>query len=169
MPQTLPDAVFATLVKALPSDRPISRDDLSRYDLPGPVVHFLEHALSRRIELETARITELGADWVDHDKAEIEGARGRYLELLSLHAHYPASEWERALRQAVQLVCAYLVRPVPTLIHFVFGDRTAGLNADDVERRVAYFTGYSHLRTAVTAYLERMSGKLVERYPLAQA
>ncbi|MFT4604293.1 MAG: hypothetical protein ACI9W4_001023 [Rhodothermales bacterium] len=169
MPRTLPDAVYSSLLEALPSNQPVSRDDLRRYDIPQPVAHFLEHALSRRLELETARIQDLAADWVDHDRSEVVKARADYTDLLSRHAHYPESEWPRALRQAVQLVCAYLVRPVPTTIHFVFGERTVGLSPEDVQRRVAYFSGYSHLRTAVSAVIERQTGDLIERHALSEA
>lgn len=169
MPSTLPDAVYSTLLEALPSDRAVSRDDLRRHGLPRSVAHFLEHALDRRLELETARILELAPGWVDHGQPEVSRARQTYLQVLARHAHYPSSEWPRALRQAVQLVVAYLIRPVPTLIHFVFGDKRGELPADDVLRRVSYFTGYSHLRTAVGAFVDLADGQPVSRRGLAEA
>ncbi|MFT5515330.1 MAG: hypothetical protein ACI80V_001454 [Rhodothermales bacterium] len=169
MPTSLPDAVYTTLLGALPSESPVSRGDLRRYDVPESVVHFLEHALDRRLELETARIMDLATGWVDHDREEVALARAAYVRLLARYAHYPASEWPRALRQAVQLVAAFLVRPVPTLIHFVFGEQRAELPPEDVERRIAYFIGYSHLRTAVTAFIERLGDEQVSRRGLTEA
>lgn len=163
---TFSDALYDRLIAAFPATGPVDRARLGQ-GMPVPIFHFLEQTIERRIELEGEKVREVAAGWADHDLEELRLGREAYLRLVARHAHFPAEEWPRALRQASLLVTSHLVRPVPTLVHFIFGDDDSELPAPDVERRVGYFVAYSYLKTAVDAYLERHGQTLVRRRHLS--
>jgi hypothetical protein len=163
------DAIYTELLSRLPGGQAVPRERLRGPDMPQVIAHFLEHALDRRLELEAHRTGDIAADWVDHGDEQVQLARAAYVRVLQRHAHFPAGDWPRALRQAVQLVCAYLVRPVPTLTHFVFGEQETSLPGADVSRRAGYFLPFGHLQSAVEAYVERRPTASIERRSLSEA
>jgi len=124
--------------------------------MPPLIAHFLSRSLEHRFMLETEPLRTFQSDWMNTGRPEVHQAMENYLEVLNAHLYIPTKEWARLLQQAVRHVTAYLVRPVDTLIDFVFCDEAENiLPLYLVHRRMAYFAAYPYLYAAVQAYTER--------------
>lgn len=155
------DALFEQISREVPGSGPVDRARLER--LPVPIAHFLDRALDRRVERACEPLSGVADGWVDPRQEEVRLAREAYVRVLARHARFPAAEWPEALRQAGFQVVSHLVRPVQTLVQFLFGDETDELPAAEVERRAEWFLAYSYLRTALSAYVEKHGSARLSR------
>lgn len=123
--------------------------------MPPPVAHFLQHWLRHRLGQETARLELPASDWFDYDHEAVQHARKALGEALIEHGHFPATGWERFLREAVEQVTAYLVRPATTLASFVFQEDKQTVAVQIIDWRLGYFKGYGYFHKAMRLYIEQ--------------
>jgi hypothetical protein len=182
MPSPLAETLAERLLSHFPPDRAYDRVALeaaaseeSAPALPRTVRHFIERMMVRRIDIERDHLRVLRQPWLDHEHPDVRHAEERLLAAVRQHVRIPAEAWERVLRHACERVAAYLVRPVPALEDFVFGegfdegapqqqsapqqqgdaDPSDAVPADVVQRRLGYFAAYAYLRKATSAYVEQ--------------
>ncbi len=155
MPSALADALFDQLLASFPPERAYAPAAFEREPMPPPVAHFLTRLLQRRIEHEAEHLAWPRSPWLDHEHADVRRAQQALAEALARHGQYPPEAWTPALRQAVDEVTAYLVRPVSTLAAFVFQDGEAAVPSEVVERRLGYFAGYGYLHESVRMYFQQ--------------
>ena len=154
MARSIVDELFDRLIAAFPAHRAYDSDALAADPMPAPVAHFLQQLLQHRTTHELRDAGALVTAWVDHRHPEVQRARQAYRDALVDHAQIPASEWEGALRRALQRVTAYLIHPTSTLAHFVYGDDAEALSIHDVQARMNFFSAYRYLHAAVERQLE---------------
>ena len=152
---TFSDALYDHLVPVFGEGDAVNRTRFAQGALPVPIAHFLEQSLDNRIERETAGLAAIATGWVDPGQDELRIGREAYVRLLARHAHFPPEDWTRELRQATIVVSSHLVRPVSTIVHFVFSSDHDELPAADAARRLEYFVAYSYLKTALSAWIQR--------------
>ena len=152
MPSTLADPLYERLLDAFPARRAYTRADWPEDGMPGPVRHFLEQLLQHHSRREARRLRRARTEWVDYDHPEVEEAVRAFFDAVEAHTQIPADAWPDALQQATRHTTAYLVRPVPTLTRFVYGEQAEPLALDAVDRRMRFFGPYAYLRKAVQAY-----------------
>lgn len=150
------------LLQAFPADRGYSRVDFSREPMPQPVAHFLAQTLQSRLDIELERHRSIRSDWFDYDHPDVQHAQLTFGAMLGQHARIPKQEWARMLGEAVFTTLSYLVRPVPTLVDFLFDDEET-VPIRDVYRGLAFFGPYPYLREVATSYLRQKSMQEVER------
>jgi len=157
MPSTLADPLYERLLDAFPARRAYTRADWPEDGMPAPVRHFLEQFLKHHSRREARRLRRARTDWVDYDHPEVEQAVRAFFDAVEAHTRIPPDAWADALRQATRHTTAYLVRPVPTLTRFVYGEQAEPLALNDVDRRMRFFGPYDYLRKAVQAYARERS------------
>ena len=157
MPRALIDPLYDTLREAYPSDRAYDADDWTDGPMPDALRHFLHHVLNHRRHVEVRRLREARSTWVAYDDEAVRAAAETFEATVQDHVRVPADEWEAILRQATRVVTTYLVRPVPTLMTFVFNDRDTPLPLDRVRWRMQFFGPYAYLHDAVETYAEHQS------------
>jgi len=155
MPTHLADPLYDRLLGAFPPNRAYSETDWADDAIPAPVQHFLKHLLRHRGRREARRLRRASTDWVNYDHPEMETAVRAFFEAAEAHAQVPADAWEETLQHAVSETTAYLVRPVPTLVDFVFERPDDSLSIDRIQWRMKFFRPYPYLREAVRAYGEK--------------
>lgn len=163
------DAVFDHLMTTVPAGAPVARQRLSQPDVPRPIGHFLDLSLQRRVALQVTDLDRIAVGWVDHRTAEVAAGREAFVKVLVENAQFPVDEWPLALRQAVERVVSHLVRPVPTLVHFLFGEESGPVERDDLLRRSRYFVAHAYLGTTAEALLSRTGTGPVNRRDLSEA
>jgi len=163
------DAVYEAILATVPAGAPVSRHRLKQTDIPRPVGHFLELTLERRLALQVTDLDRVAEGWVDHRASEVCEARDAFFRVLAENAQFPEEEWPRALRQGVERVVAFLVRPVPTMVHFLFGDESGPVLRDDLLRRTRYFIAHAYLGTTAEALLSRTGSAPVERREFSES
>lgn len=163
------DAVHEAVTATVPAGAPVSRQRLVQPDIPRPIGHFLEQTLERRIVLQITGLDDIAPEWVDHRSAEVAAGREAFARVLTENAQFPVEEWPRALRQAVERVVTHLVRPVPTFVHFLFGEDGGPVSRQDLLRRTGYFVAHAYLRTTAEALIERTGSGPIERRELSEA
>ena len=168
MPRAFSDRLFQHLFEAFPPTRDYARADFDRAPMPSLMAHFLTQTLQRRFDLEVEQLRAVRSNWFDYDHPEVREAHKALIVALLQHAQIPREEWERTLRQAVEHVTAYLIRPAQTLVEFVFNVEEGPLPAHVVYRRIGYFAAYPYFRTAVEAYFERKGKAEITRARFAE-
>ncbi|WP_456425421.1 hypothetical protein [Rhodocaloribacter sp.] len=168
MPRAFSDRLFLHLFEAFPPTRDYARADFDRAPMPSLMAHFLTQTLQRRFDLEVEQLRAVRSNWFDYDHPEVREAHKVLIVALLQHAQIPREEWERTLRQAVERVTAYLIRPSQTLVDFVFNVEEGPLPAHVVYRRIGYFAAYPYLRAAVEAYFERKGKPEITRARFAE-
>jgi len=163
MSLAIADTLFQHLIAAFPPDRPYTRADFEREPMPALMAYFLAQTLQRRFDLEVEQLRAVRSNWFDYDHPEVQETHKVLIVALLQHARIPREEWTRTLEQTVQRVMAYLVRPVPTLVGFIFNEASEPLPAHVIYRRLGYFAAYPYLRTAVEAYFERKDETEIDR------
>jgi hypothetical protein len=155
MPRSLSDPLVERLLRSFPADRAYTRTDWANDEMPAPVAHFLNQLLDHHSRREARRLRRARTDWVDYDHPEMEQAVRTFFEAVEAHTQVPADEWEDTLQQAARHATAHLVRPVPVLGSFVFGDRDNALPLSEVLWRMDFFGPYEYLREAVQAFARK--------------
>jgi len=155
MPRSLADSLFERLQRSFPADQAYARADWADASMPAPVAHFLDQLLTHHSRREARRLRRARTDWVNYDHPEVEQAVRTFFEAVEAHTQVPAAEWEKTLRQATYHSTAYLVRPIPVLSEFVFGDRDEALPLSEVFWRMDFFGPYDYLRDAVHAFAQK--------------
>ena len=122
--------------------------------MPDPIAHYLDRLLQRRLEYELNRMEDVHTEWVDHEHDAVKQAQRQLRETFKSHGRIPQSEWDNALRGAVQRVMAYLIQPTKSLSNFVFGDHDDTLPVHTVKQRMRFFAPYPYLRDAVDTLVE---------------
>lgn len=163
------DAVFDHLMATVPAGAPVSGQRLAQPEIPRPIGHFLGLTLERRLRLKASDINGIAAGWVDYHSSEVTAGVEAFLDVLVANAQFPEDEWPRALRQAVERVVDHMVRPVATLVHFLFADETGPVRREDLLRRARYFIAHPYLGTTAEALLARTGSAPVERRELSEA
>jgi hypothetical protein len=155
MPRSLADPLFERLLRSFPADRAYARADWADSPMPAPVAHFLDQLLTHHSRREARRLRRARTDWVDYGHPEVEQAVRTFFEAVEAHTQVPADAWKKTLRQATYHSTAYLVRPIPVLSEFVFGDRSEPLSRSEVLWRMDFFGPYDYLREAVRAFAQK--------------
>jgi hypothetical protein len=155
MSRSLSDPLVERLLRSFPADRAYTRTDWADDAMPDPVAHFLNHLLDHHSRREARRLRRARTDWVDYDHPEVEQAVRTFFEAVEAHTQVPADEWEDTLHQATHHATAHLVRPVPELGSFVFGDREKALRLSEILWRMDFFGPYEYLRKAVRAFAKK--------------
>jgi hypothetical protein len=157
MPRALAPPLYDRLREAYPADRAYRADDWNDGPMPDAVRHFLAQVLAHRARVERHRLRQARSEWVAYDHADVERAVHDLERAMQAHAQIPADAWEGVLQQAANAVTAYLVRPVPTLVSFIFDDEDATLPIERVQWRMQFFGPYAYLHEALDTYAERRS------------
>ena len=162
MPHTLADALFDHLIEVFPPDQAYGLSAFEREEMPRPVAHFLNIALQHGLGVEADAFLEVRSSWFDYEHPDVQEAFDLFIGVLGDHALVPASAWSETLAQAVAEVTDYLVRPVETLVGFIFGQKEA-LPAYTVFSRFEYFAPYSYLHDVASAYAEEKKLSEIDR------
>jgi hypothetical protein len=157
MPRALIDPLYDRLRQAYPADHAYDAEDWAAGPMPTALRHFLDQVLNHRRQVEVRRLRNARSAWVDYDAADVQTAAEAFEDAVQAHVRVPADEWDAILRQAARVVTTYLVRPVPTLITFVFDDEDRALSLDRVRWRMQFLGPYTHLHDAVDTYAEQQS------------
>ncbi|MFP4228071.1 MAG: hypothetical protein ACLFTE_04495 [Salinivenus sp.] len=163
MSSRLADPLYHRLRRAFPPGASYARSDWDDEAMPAVVQQFLEHRLRQHSRREVRRLRRARTDWVDYDHPEMEAAVRTFFDAVATHTRVPANEWDDTLRHAVDYVTAYLVRPVPVLVEFVFGDQEGPVALDAVRQRMQFFRPYAYLREAVRAYAQKRDAEAIDR------
>lgn len=163
MTSRLADPLYHRLRRTFPPGAPYTRADWDEETMPTVVRHFLEHRLRQHSRREVRQMRRARTDWVDYDHPEMEAAVRTFFDAVAAHTHVPADAWDDTLRHAVDYTTAYLVRPVPVLVEFVYGDQDGPLALDAIRQRMQFFRPYPYLREAVRAYAEKHDQEAVAR------
>ena len=131
--------------------------------MPSPVAHFLNHWLRHRLHQETSRLELPHSDWFDYQHEAVKHARQALADALVEHGRFPAAVWQGALREAVEQVTAYLVRPAATLASFVFQEEKQTAPVKVIDWRLGYFKGYGYFHKAMRLYIEQKQVHQIDR------
>lgn len=162
------DLLLNQLREAFPDDRAYTWSDLGRAPMPPQVAHFIAQTLRRRYEVEVENLEEGRTPWFDYNHPDVAAAQKAFLVVLKQHGRIPQTEWAKVLRQGVNQVLAYLVKPAEALADFVYQESADRLPATAIRRRMGYFVAYPYLREGVDAYLERHQRPDLERERFAE-
>ena len=162
MPEALSDALFRSLIDAFPPDEAYGSADFRRDAMPPPVAHFLSTALQHGLGIEADALYAARSSWFDYAHPDVQEAFDLLIDALRQHAQVPAKAWEETLAQATEQVVDYLVRPVDTLVAFIFDEKEA-LRTSTVLSRLEYFAPYPYLHDATRAYAEEKGLDEIER------
>ena len=163
MARSIVDDLSHHLIRAFPADQAYVRDDFRRPPMPAPVATYLDRLLQRRLDYEAQRMYDGQTEWVDHDHEAVQAARRQLRKTIKAHGRIPQSEWENALRGAVQRVTAHLIQPIKSLSNFVFGSHDDTLPVHVVKRRMRFFAPYGYLREAVDTYAQEEARSSISR------
>ena len=154
MTRALADSLADALLRELPPERAYDRKALQEVALPGPVAHFLRHALDEQARREVVRLREARTGWIDYDAPDVREAFETLAQSAQNHARIPAGEWEAALHRATRETGAYLVRPRAALRRFVFAENDS-VPARHVLQRMNFFSAYSYFGSVLRQYAEQ--------------
>ncbi len=163
MPSAVDDSLFYRLIDAFPPHRAYAPAAFGREPMPPPVAHFLNHWLRHRLRQETSRLELPHSDWFDYEHDAVKHARQALADTLVEHGRFPAAVWEVSLREAVQQVTAYLVRPAATLASFVFQEEKQTASVKVIDWRLGYFKGYGYFHKAMRLYIEQKQVREIDR------
>ena len=163
MANRLADPLYHRLRRTFPPGQPYTRGDWEEETMPAVVRQFLEHRLRQHSRREVRQMRRARTDWVDYDHPEMEAAVRTFFDAVAAHTRVPADAWDDTLRHAVDYTTAYLVRPVPVLVEFVYGDQDGPLALNAIRQRMQFFRPYPYLRKAVHAYAEKREQDALSR------
>ena len=163
MSSRLADPLYHRLRRTFPPGSSYTRADWDEETMPAVVRQFLEHRLRQHSRREVRQMRRARTDWVDYDHPEMEAAVRTFFDAVAAHTRVPADAWDDTLRHAVDYTTAYLVRPVPVLVEFVYGDQDGPLALEAIRQRMQFFRPYPYLREAVRAYAEKRDQEAVAR------
>ncbi|MDA1028907.1 MAG: hypothetical protein O3B41_07640 [Bacteroidetes bacterium] len=143
------------ILQEFPAGHSYSRTQILEAELPSGIKHFLVTTLQRRSEIEAAELLNVRSEWFDADDDEYQLVIQQAVLTLGNLARFPASEWPKAVHQAVEHVVEYLISPVSLLVRFVFAADSSSISAADLLRKAGYFSDYPYISRAVEAYLSR--------------
>ncbi len=155
--------VERSILASHPEGASYSVEALTSSSMPGGVQHFLISALERRAEMEASNLLASQSEWFDFRNEEFQSVLYQAVLALRKTAHFPPSEWHRALRQAVENVLNYLITPVETLCVFVFSEHEEWIPTIDLQRKSKYFSDYPYINRAVDAYISRKDDQKISR------
>jgi len=153
--RSLADSLSDRLLDSFPADRAYTKADWAADAMPGPLRHYLTHLLRHHHRREARQLRRARTDWVDYDHPEMETATQAFLDAVEQHLQVPRERWADTLRTAARRTTRYLVRPVPTLMSFVFEDAAGSVPVPQVRWRMRFFGPYAYLRDAVQAFAEK--------------
>lgn len=157
------DSLYNHLLTNFPPGIAYPRVVFEGEPMPQPLAHFLSRTLQYRLDIALDQLRKARSDWFDYNHPNVQKAYTTFISAINKHGHIPAEAWEKTLNQAVRYVTAYLVRPVSTLVDFVYHDSTEPLAPPIIQRRMSYFGPYSYFREATEAYFERKQLTALER------
>ncbi len=128
---------------------PLTSEFLSALPIPTPLVFFLQRALLRQIEKETAKFRAPDSQWFDNSSGAIDRAARDFIDNLKNSGQFPASELEYYLGRATDVVADYVVNPVSTIVQFGFPPKSDSALRQDLVVRLSYFELYPTLLDAV--------------------
>jgi hypothetical protein len=132
--RSLADALSERLLDVFPADQAYTKADWAADAMPSPLRHYLTHLLRHHHRRETRQLRRARTDWVNYDHPEMEQAAQAFLDATEQHLQVPRDQWADTLRTAARRTTGYLVRPVPTLMSFIFedtaGETTRGVDLD---------------------------------------
>ena len=134
------------LLAAFPVEQAYRPGGLAAEGMPVSICHFLEQTLIHRAEMETR---QLALPWFDAQHPDVQPARKAFVRALAAHGQIPEDKWSPTTQQVIRQLLSYLIRPVPTLLNFVFQGKRTTLSAGTVLQRMAYFAPYAYLRDAL--------------------
>ncbi|PAP78412.1 hypothetical protein [Rubrivirga marina] len=150
----MPDALDSTaealsrrLLATAPADRPRTALDVD--GLPAPVAHLLRARLALAVDDAAPRASE----WIGG--SDVEAAAADWREAATRAVRFPATVWADAVRQAVRLALAHLVRPAATLADAAFEGETGPLPIGVALDRARAFGPYPYLPQIAARYAER--------------
>lgn len=155
--------VEQSILASLPEGALYSVEALESSSIPGGVRHFLMSALERRAEMEASKLLASQSEWFDFQNDEFQSVLHQAVLALRKTAHFPPSEWHRAVRQAVETVLNYLITPVPTLCEFAFSEHKDWIPTIDLQRKSKYFSDYPYVARAVDAFISRKDDQKISR------
>ncbi|NBB87731.1 MAG: hypothetical protein GVY12_16100 [Bacteroidetes bacterium] len=132
--------------------------------MPAAICHFLEQTLLHRAEMETR---QLALPWFDAQHPDVQPARKAFVRALAAHGRIPEDKWSSTTQQVIRQLLSYLIRPVPTLLNFVFQGKRTTLSAGTVLQRMGYFAPYAYLRDALRDDVDGVLQQGVDRERLA--
>jgi hypothetical protein len=140
---------------------------LTGAEVPPDVGHFLVQALMRRAVLEGRDLIKPSAVWFDFESEAATDAVDGFVRTISQAAHFPAEDFDRALKRAVDTCCDYLVDPVGTLAAFCVTDGGGDNSVESVRRRTGYFLQYGYLLEWADRWLNEHHAQSVDRKKLS--
>jgi len=155
MVRTVADSLFEYLLDAFPASRTYTRMTFERKPMPPLVAQYLKQMLAQRLDVEDENHKAARSDWFFYRHPDVRQAHQALLDSLARHAQIPPSAWPEVLREAVQQVMSYLVRPTFTLTEHVFGQKKEPLSSSAIFFCINYYSAYSYLREAVEVYFEQ--------------
>ena len=163
MPSAVAESLFYRLIDAFPPHRVYAPAAFGQEPMPPLVAHFLNRWLRHRLGQETDRLELPRSDWLDYEHEAVQHARQALADTLVGHGHFPAAVWETSLREAVEQVTAYLVRPAATLASFVFQEESQTVPVQAINWRLGYFKGYGYFHEAMRLYIEQKQVRQIDR------
>jgi len=157
------------ILSRFPIGKSYSRAQIESSEIPQGVQHFLLNTLQRRSELEAAELLNVRSEWFNADDPTYQKVLQEAVLTLGSTAHFPVSEWQRAVRQAVEHVLDYLVTPTSLLVKFIFGGDSDSCSATDVQRKTGYFVDYAYITRAVDAYISKKKNQRIFKSEFATA
>ena len=152
------------LLAAFPAEQAHSPEVLAAEGMPAAICHFLEQTLAHRADMQTR---QLASSWFDAQHPDVQPARKAFVRALAAHGQIPGDKWSPTTQQVIRQLLSYLVRPVPTLLNFVFQGKRTTLSAGTVLQRMGYFAPYPYLRDALRDDVEGDLQQGVDRERLA--
>ena len=163
MPSAVADSLFYRLIEAFPPHRAYAPTAFEHEPMPSPVAHFLKHWLRHRLRHQASHLELPRSDWFDYEHEAVQHARQALADALVEHGRFPVAVWETSLREAVQQVTAYLVRPAATLAAFVFQEDQHTAPVEVIDWRLGYFKAYGYFHEAMRLYVEQKHVRQIER------
>ncbi len=157
------------ILELFPAGHSYSRTQISNADFPSGVKHFLLSALQRRSEIEATELLNVRSEWFNADDKDYQKVLQQAVHTLGKSACFPASEWPKALHQAVDHVIEYLVSPISMLDRFVFSAESPSIPTTDLLRKASYFSDYPYLTRAVEAYIYRKTNLRIFKIDFVRA
>jgi|AP95_1055475.scaffolds.fasta_scaffold25663_2 hypothetical protein len=155
--------VERSILASHPEGASYSVEALTSSSMPEGVRHFLMSALERRAEMEASSLLASESEWFDYRNDEFQSVLHQAVLALRKTAHFPSSEWHRAVRQAVENVLNYLITPVPTLCEFAFSEHQDWIPTIDLQRKSKCFSDYPYVTRAVDAFISLKDDQKISR------
>lgn len=163
MPNALADALVARLRDAFPPVRAYPPDVFEQPPMPPLVAHFLTTHLQYRVRHEVRQAAPPASPWLDAGHETVQHAWRDLADVLEQHGQYPPEAWETWLRDAVEHVLAFLVRPRATLATAIFSEAEAAQPATTVMQHLNAFAAYGYLREGVRMHLQKEQLREIDR------